>query len=71
VKTGKVEGKTARRHTGAQFIAFLTQLLGKTRWAKVHIVLDNLSAHKTKAVEECLEQHPKCVFTSLPPIPLG
>src|SRR5712664_4272929 len=27
VKTGKVEGKTARRHTSAEFIAFLTQLV--------------------------------------------
>src|SRR6266849_9389373 len=53
VKTGKVEGKTAKRHTSAEFIAFLNQLLSKTRWAKeIHIVLDNLSAHKTKAVEE-------------------
>ena len=40
VKTGKVEGKTARRHS-AEFIAFLTQLLSKTGWAKeIHIVLD-------------------------------
>jgi transposase len=49
VKTGKVEGKTVKRHTSAEFIAFLIQLLSKTRWAKeIHIVLDNLSAHKTK-----------------------
>jgi hypothetical protein len=44
VKTGKVEGKTANRHTSSEFIAFLAQLLSKTRWAKeIHIVLDNLS----------------------------
>ena len=67
MKTGKVEGKTARRHTSAEFIAFLTQLLGKTRWAKeIHIVLDNLSAHKTKAVEEFLAQHPKVRFHFTP-----
>jgi transposase len=67
VKTGKVEGKTARRHTSAEFIAFLTQLLSKTRWAKeIHIVLDNLSAHKTKAVEEFLAQHPKVRFHFTP-----
>src|SRR5499433_998636 len=63
VKTGKVEGKTAKRHTSAEFIAFLAQLLSKTRWAKeIHIVLDNLSAHKTTAVEEFLAQHPKVRF---------
>ena len=39
VKTGKVEGKTAKRHASAEFIAFLA-LLTQTRWAKeIHIVL--------------------------------
>src|ERR1700677_1676704 len=67
VKTGKVEGKTAKRHTSTEFIAFLNQLLSKTRWAKeIHIVLDNLSAHKTKAVEEFLQQHPKVRFHFTP-----
>jgi transposase len=67
VKTGKVEGKTAQRHTSAEFIAFLNQLLSKARWAKqIHIVLDNLSAHKTKAVEEFLAQHPKVHFHFTP-----
>src|SRR5438876_5613307 len=55
VKTGKVQGKTAKRHTSAEFIVFLRELVKKARWAKqIHIVLDNLSAHKTKAVEEFL-----------------
>src|SRR6202789_1924126 len=53
VKTGKVEGKTAKRHTSADFIGFLTEIVAKTTWAReIHIVLDTLSAHKTKAVEE-------------------
>src|SRR5437879_8625753 len=39
----------------------------KTRWAQqIHIVLDNLSAHKTKAVEEFLEQNPKVRFHFTP-----
>ena len=67
VKTGKVQGRTARRHTSAEFIAFLAQLLSKTGWAKeIHIVLDNLSAHKTKAVEDFLVQHPKVRFHFTP-----
>jgi transposase len=67
VKTGKVEGKTAKRYTSADFIVFLNQLLRKTRRVKeIHIVLDNLSAHKTKAVEEFLEQHPKVRFHFTP-----
>jgi transposase len=47
VKTGRVEGKTARRHTSTEFVRFLTELVGKAKWAReIHIVLDNLSAHK-------------------------
>src|SRR5271167_2658335 len=67
VKTGKVKGKTAKRHTSAEFITFLSQLLTQTRWAKeIHIVLDNLSAHKTPAVEEFLALHPKVRFHFTP-----
>src|SRR3982074_1626885 len=59
VKTGKVEGKTAKRHTSAEFLGFLGQLVKKARWAKqIHIVADNLSAHKTKHVFSFLEAHP-------------
>jgi transposase len=60
VKTGSVEGKTAPRHTSAEFVGFLTTLLAKAKWAReIHIVLDNLSAHKTQAVEQFLADHPK------------
>src|SRR3954462_12619409 len=34
VKTGKVQGKTAQRHTSAEFIDFLTGLLHHARWAQ-------------------------------------
>ncbi len=67
VKTGKVDGKTAHRHTSAEFISFLTDLVEKTKWAReIHIVLDNLSAHKTKAVEQFLQDHPKVRFHFTP-----
>ena len=66
-KTGKVEGKTTRRHTSADFIEFLTEIVGKTRWAKeIHIVLDNLSAHRTQAGRDFLEQNPKVRFHFTP-----
>lgn len=67
VRSGKVMGKTARRHTSAEFIDFVTDLVQRTKWAKeIHIVLDNLSAHKTHAVEEFLQQHPKVRFHFTP-----
>jgi transposase len=67
VKTGQVEGKTAKRHASADFIAFLAELIGKAKGAReIHIVLDNLSAHKTQAVEEFLAEHPKVRFHFTP-----
>ena len=67
VKTGAVHGKTARRHTSADFVAFLNEIVKKTPEGKdVHIVLDNLSAHKTQAVRDFLEDHPKIQFHFTP-----
>jgi transposase len=67
VKTGQVHGMTAARHTSQEFIAFLKGLVARTRWAKeIHVVLDNLSAHKTKDVEQFLTQHPQVRFHFTP-----
>lgn len=66
MKTGVVEGKTAPRHTSAEFVAFLTQLVAKAKWARqIQIVLDNLSAHKTEA-EQFLTEDPKVGFHFTP-----
>jgi len=67
VQTGKVHGKTAQRHTSADFVAFLTEVVEKTPAEKdIHIVLDNLSAHKTQSVAEFLEQNPRVRFHFTP-----
>jgi transposase len=59
VKTGKVHGKTAARHTSDEFVAFLHQVVQQCkRQQEIHIILDNLSAHKTAKVEDFLQQHP-------------
>jgi transposase len=66
VRTGKVEGMTAARHTSQDFVAFLEGLVKRTGWAQqIHVVLDNLSAHKTKDVERFFRSTRKCGFTSL------
>jgi transposase len=67
VKTGQVQGMTAGRHTSKQFVAFLEGLVARTAWAKeIHVVLDNLSAHKTKDVERFLAEHPQVRFHFTP-----
>lgn len=59
VKTGKVLGKTAPRHTSEEFVNFLSQVVARCQpQQEIHIVLDNLSAHKTPRVAEFLDAHP-------------
>ena len=58
-KTGEVLGKTASRHTSAEFVAFLTDLVvNQPRRKEIHVIADNLSAHKTELVESFLAEHP-------------
>jgi transposase len=67
VKTGKVQGMTAARHTSQDFVAFLEGLVQRTPWARqIDVVLDNLSAHKTKDVEQFLQEHPRVRFHFTP-----
>jgi len=57
--TGEVLGKTASRHTSAEFVAFLEQIVAtQPAGQEVHLIADNLSAHKTKAVTAFLDAHP-------------
>ena len=57
-QTGQVQGKTAARHTSTEFVAFLAQVVaGCEPGREIHIILDNLSAHKTKLVASFLEEH--------------
>lgn len=58
-RTGSVLGKTAARHTSEEFVAFLGGLVaGHPRQQDIHIILDNLSTHKTRRVAEFLTMHP-------------
>ena len=59
VKSGKVHGKTAARHTSDEFVAFLESVVDTCRpKQQIHIILDNLSAHKTHKVQSFLQAHP-------------
>jgi transposase len=59
-KTGRVHGKTAARHTSQDFVEFLGEVVGQCRpKQQIHIILDNLSAHKTQTVRDFLEAHPQ------------
>src|SRR5215831_8717467 len=58
-KTGEVLGKTAARHTSEEFVAFLSEIVAhQPKRREIHIIADNLSAHKTERVKQFLESHP-------------
>ncbi len=59
VRSGKVHGKTAARHTSDEFVDFLQDVVGLCKpQQEIHIILDNLSAHKTHKVASFLQEHP-------------
>jgi transposase len=58
-KTGEVLGRTASRHTSAEFVAFLEDLVAhQPTDREIHVIVDNLSAHKTEKVRDFLAKHP-------------
>lgn len=59
-RSGEVIGKTASRHTSAEFVAFLSDVVAsQPRTREIHLIADNLSAHKTKKVRDFLASHPR------------
>jgi transposase len=59
IQTGEVLGKTSARHTSAEFVDFLGQIVASQPSDRdIHVIADNLSAHKTKQVFSFLNAHP-------------
>ena len=66
-KTGQVHGKTAARHTSQDFVEFLGEVVARCEPdQEIHLILDNLSAHKTKQVAAFLERHPNVALHFTP-----
>jgi transposase len=65
--TGRVHGKTAARHTSQDFVAFLDEVVAQCPARKqIHIILDNLSAHKTRLVGDFLQRNSRVHFHFTP-----
>lgn len=57
--SGEVLGKTTSRHTSAEFVEFMREVVATVDAGReIHFIADNLSAHKTKAVDAFLSEHP-------------
>lgn len=65
--SGEVYGKTVERHTSAEFVSFLDELVAtQPRRREIHVILDNLSAHKSKTVRSFLEANPRVTLHFTP-----
>jgi transposase len=65
--TGEVVGRTAARHTSAEFVSFLSALVTTQPAGRaIHVILDNLSTHKTKQVQAFLALHPHVALHCTP-----
>src|SRR5262249_51097186 len=50
-QTGEVLAKTSARHTSTEFVDFLAQIVAsQPAGRQIHVIADNLSAHKTEKV---------------------
>jgi transposase len=60
VATGKVLTRCTKQHRAKEFVDFLREIdKNVVANLEVHIVLDNLSTHKTPAVQRWLVRHPR------------
>ncbi len=67
VATGKVITQLRPSHTSAEFVVFLNKINREVpAGLDVHVVLDNLSTHKTPAVHEWLLRHKRFHFHFTP-----
>ena len=67
VATGEVLARCKPQHRAQDFVAFLRDIDGSVEAEReVHVVLDNLSAHKAPAVHRWLLRHPRFQFHFTP-----
>ena len=67
-RSGEVIGRTESRKRAEEFIAFLDHLDDQLppSLTAIHLIIDNLSVHKSKAVQAWLREHPRFVFHYTP-----
>jgi transposase len=67
VATGEVLARCKQKHRAQDCVAFLREIEASVAPAlQIHVVLDNLSAHKAPAVHRWLLRHPRVTFHFTP-----
>lgn len=67
ILTGKVIGRTTKKHRAKEFLDFLRQIDRSTqKELDLHLILDNSSTHKTPDVKKWLAAHPRFILHFTP-----
>ncbi len=66
VAAARVQAKCQDRHRSEDFMRFLDGVIKHYGHKTVHVVLDNVSSHKSKAVKRWREAHPQVFFHFVP-----
>lgn len=66
VGTGQVIGECKPTRNGNDFLAFMKKVVKAHRGKQLHVVLDNLSTHKTPDVQKWLTANPQVTFHFTP-----
>jgi transposase len=66
VGSGQVTTDHRVRHTGADFLAFMKRVARAYPAGELHVVLDNVSSHRTPDVRAWLACHPRITFHFTP-----
>lgn len=66
IATGQVTHRLSKRHTGADFLAFMRKVVRAYPRGELHVILDNSSTHGTPEVRAWLAKHPRVHFHYTP-----
>ena len=67
VLTGEVMGQHMQRHRHQEFLRFLGRIERSVpKGRPIHVILDNVSSHKTPEVRRWLARHPRWTFHFIP-----
>jgi transposase len=66
VAAAQVQARCQDRHRSQDFLRFLNGVVRRYRQESIHVVLDNVSSHKSKEVRRWMESHPRVFFHFVP-----
>jgi transposase len=66
IATGQVTHRLSKRHTAADFLAFMRKVVRAYPRRELHVILDNSSSHGTPEVQDWLAKHPRVHFHYTP-----